>query len=338
MKFVNVIAAKEIPDNIARTLQEQPARSGQYNWLQVFKGEIQCFDQIKERLDDYDVITVNMAPSDHALIPEIRARLRSSSTRLVVNNDYVTECWPKWDINPDSYRHLQAMGDMVFTTEAHQASWMIPGTFTMPHPTNTGVLKHFGTDFKDDAIASIFHWWHGDPYHAYQACKIAKDEFGIARSKLYAYNESRDKLKRWNKTMFDTYVPIVPFPDYLQSIMGDKLVYDPNPYHTYGRNGVEFACTGTPVVGSNRVFSYNYLFPELTCDPFDLNDTMKKFSIVMNEEERTKQILADAAKKVEYFNYKNSKKRFTEALQIASDRGGYEYNQRALVKGWEWKK
>ena len=104
MKYLNVLAAREIPEGIKHCLSEQPHRAGMYNWIFAHKGEIRTYWDAQDELEDYDVVHVNMSPMDMSIVPEIRRKLgRSSDTKLVINNDHVCEIWKKWDHNPYYY-------------------------------------------------------------------------------------------------------------------------------------------------------------------------------------------------------------------------------------------
>jgi len=325
LKFLHAMGGSEIGQNIKKTLEEQPARSGMYNWLFVFGGDIKPFSELdKGVLENYDAVQINMSPVDMAMIPEIRKMLDGSSTKLVLNNDYVSEYWGKWGIDPFRYDQLQRMADMLFTTEKHQASNMLDGTFVMPHPSNTEYLKHLGSDYQSESIGFLFHWWAGHTYLPSRTLRLAKKLFGL-KSKMYGYWEKWDEMKQYKGAMFDTTLPLMRFPEFAQAIQGERLVYDPNPFHTYGRNGVELACWKRPVVGSNRVFSYNKLFPEFTVDPFDTKQTLEVMKKVLAGGERVDKIMDRAHKEVEYFNYDNSRKRFFDALDKSTERGGHEW-------------
>jgi hypothetical protein len=328
IKFTHVMGARTIPTHIQECLNEQPARSGMYNWIFVFKGEINTYWSIKGKLHEYDIIQCNMSPRDMPTILEIRdelTRTGNTKTKLVINNDYVCECWGKWGIDPFYYDHVQRQGDMVFGTEPHQVSNMLPGTFVIPHATNTKMLKKMGSDVENDSVAFTYHWWAGQTYLPHRTLERVKAKYGVKKATMYAYNPTSDEMKTGTKLMWDKVQPMLDFPDFAEQIQGERCVYDPNPCHTYGRNGVELACWGKPVVGSDRVFSYNKLFPELVCDPFDFKATMEKFDIVFNQPEKLKKILDKAYDEVEYFNYENSKKRFIDALKVCEARGWNEW-------------
>ena len=328
MKFTSLVLGREIPEHIKRCLEEQPARSGMYNWIFAHKGEINTFWDVKERVDDFDQIQVNMSPVDFPMIMELRNKLKGSSTKLILNNDYVCEAWQNWGIDPLRYDQLQKAGDMVFGTEPHQVSNMIDGAFTIPHPTNTEALKKLGTTKQRDSAGYIYHWWAPQTYLGSRTMEAVKKKFNIKKSAIYGYTKpERDQMNRWHGVMFDRDVGMMQFPEFAQTIQQEKVVYDPNPCHTYGRNGVELACMGTPVVGSNRVYSYSKLMPELTCDPFDHKATLEKFKLALDEE-KSAEIMKKAHEEVEQFNYKNSLKKYKEATDIAFDRGGCDWYSR----------
>ena len=333
MKYTQIIPGSKIPEHIIDCLNEQPARSGMYNWIFAHKGEINVWDDVKDRLEDFDVVQVNMSPIDMPIIPEIRRRLgENSKTKLVLNNDYVCEYWGKWGLDHLRYDQIQRMGDMVFGTEPHQVSNMINGSFCIPHPTNTKILKHLGVDkqLKENSVAFIYHWWAGQSHLASRTLRIVQEKYGLKKTKMFGYQPKpgTDEMKTYNKFMFNEVSPLEQFPDFIQTLQKEKAIFDPNPYHTYGRNGVEAACLGIPVVGSNRVLSYNELFPDLVCDPFDHNEIMRKFKIIFECPEIMKSILKVAYEKVEMFNYENSVKKYEDALKIAVDRGGHKWYQK----------
>jgi len=322
------MGANEIPEYIKDCLEEQPARSGMYNWIFAFKGEVNTWKSVKHRLHEFDVVQVNMSPLDFQTVIDVREELTrtgNTHTKLVINNDYVCECWKEWDVHPGLYDSIQRMGDMVFGTEPHQVSNMVNGAFCIPHPTNTKWLKRMTTDTKSNSIGYVFHWWEGGTYLPYRTTEKVKEKYGIDRSHVYGYKPQYDKMGKLNGMTWDKVMPLDNFSNYAERVMGERIVYDPNPYHTYGRNGVEAACWRMPIVGSDRVFSYKKLFPEFCCDPYDFNATMKVFDFIMNNPKEVQKILDRAYEEVEWFNYENSRKRFLEALDIAVKRGGVEW-------------
>lgn len=332
LKYVHV-CQRITPGAMSALTDEIPSRSGMYNWINVFKGEIQEFRSVntREKLEEYDVIQVNMSPMDSPLIPKIRALLGADSkTMLIVNNDYVCEAWDEaFNMLPEYYDDLQKMGDMVFGTEPHQVSNMINGAFCIPHPTNTKYLKALKSDVKNDSIATIYHWWLGDTYLPSRTANRIKEKHGLSASILYAYSEpERDRMKRWCKIMWDTIMAGMNFVEYFEHLASNKLIYEPCAYHTYGRNTVETACMGVPVVGSDRVLSMRINYPNCCCDPYDAKKTQEIADRLLTDEKWRQEQIDLAYKNVEYFNYENSKKRFMDALNECKARGGHEWYKR----------
>ena len=220
----------------------------------------------------------------------------------------------------------------MFSTEPHQVSNMIDGTFTMPHPTNTDCLKHLGTvkDYGPKSCGFLFRWWSGETYIPSRMLRKLKSKGVIDKSTIYAWHDKYDHHSKYNQYMFDRSAGLMKFTKYMQELQGEKVIFDPCTYSTYGRNGVEMSCLGKPVVGSNRVWSYNKLMPELTVDPYDYRDVEKKFKFVMDNPEEVKAIMDKAYKEVEWFNYSNSLKRWKDACKISFERGGHEWYQKQI--------
>jgi hypothetical protein len=332
LKFLHVNT--DITDSIQAAMAEVPKRSGMYNWVLAFQGDIYPWKNVtKEMLKDYDVIQVNMSRCDLILVPQIRRVLNSmpESERpmLVLNNDYVCEFWDNFQLHPDEYDELQKLGDMVFSTEHYQVSNMIEGTFCFPHPTNTKYLKKLRGTKKSNTVAFIYHWWCGDTYTPWRIANKIKKKYNLDATRIYAYMDPKtDKMMKFNKFMWDEKIGGLDFVDYVEHLASNKLVLELTPYHTYGRNTVETACCKIPVIGSDRVFSCRENYPETSCDPYDGEEIMRLADKWMTDEKWAQRQIDMAFEKVEYFNYENSRKRFMDALEICKKRGGWKYYQR----------
>lgn len=326
MKWGLVIAGKRIGETTMECLEEQPARSGMYNTLFMHRGGIYVYPEVVDNIDAFDVIQVNMSPKDMTIIPLLRNLIdkKGSSTKLVLNNDYVCEYWGKWGLDPFYFENMQKLGDFVYGTEPFQVSNMINGAYCLPHPTNTEMLKKFRSDLpKENGVGFIYHWWSGETYLPWRLLEQAKKKFGV-KSTVFGYGAG-DQMEKFKGIMWDNISGLDHFPNYAEKVMAQRAMYDPCQYHTYGRNGVEMACFGIPVVGSNRVFSYNKLFPELVCDPYNAKDALDKLDIALNQPERVKEIMAKAYKDVEYFSYDNCRQRWMTAFNESIERGGQKW-------------
>jgi len=316
---------------VKSTLEEVPRRGGFYNWLFAFKGDIMPWKNIeaqgdaKSFLERYDVVHLNMAPVDQLLIPEIRKALgKSSSTKFVINNDYVAEQWHKWNIHPKQYWHLQGMGDMVFGTEPCQVSHMIPRAKTIPHPHWIKMLKKMAPSETENSYGVLYHWWEGKTHSPAIFDFKLKKEFPKIESKFYAYREDVAEDKRWLRTFWDYKVPPMNFPEYIDDLMTNKFVYEPTNSHTYGRNSVDLAAIGIPMIGSDRVWSMKYCFPKTSHDPWRMDKTLNVARRILKESRFRQEVIDYAQDACEFFNYKNSKERFIAALE-ESEKDEKEY-------------
>jgi hypothetical protein len=325
LRFLHVNT--RITPDIVSAMEEEPKRSGMYNWFMAFGGDMYPLKEITDDMwANYDVVQINMSPVDIPLIRKARKKLDefAPDTMLVLNNDYVCEAWDiAFGIEPGYYDEVQKMGDLVFSTEPTQVSNMIDGTFVLPHPTRVEHLKTIRAPEQTNDLGIPFHWWSGDTYIPSRTANKIKDKFGLDKTKLFAYvKKERDRMVKWHKTMWDETVGGMNYCDYAQEIASCKLIYEPCNMHTYGRNTVETACYRVPVIGSDRVYSMKMLYPFTICDPYDTKTMMELAEKVLTDDAFRKKVIDYAYEKVEYFNYENSKKRFLDALKIAKDRGG----------------
>ena len=134
MKYL--IPVNKVIDEVKQIFMETPTRSGFYNWRNVMEADMASYNSIKDNTDNWDVIHVNMNPSNWWFILELGRKLKNSSTKLVLNNDHVSEFWHRWELDPSVYLQVQECGDVVFGTEPFQTSQMIDRAFWMPHPSN----------------------------------------------------------------------------------------------------------------------------------------------------------------------------------------------------------
>lgn len=308
-----------VTPGIKDTLKEVPARSGFYNWLFAFKGDIASYENVVDgtvNLHDYDVVHINLPPIDQVMIFDIRKRLGwNSKTKLVLNNDYVPEVWAQQGIHPEQYWHVQEMADMVFGTEPSQVSHMIPRAKCMPHPSKIEILKHIMPQETEDSFGTIFHWWRGESFNAgYFALKLKK-MFPKLRSKLYAYRADKDENVKWSRIMWDNLMPSMDYPDYIDHLCTNKFVYEPTYCHTYGRNSVDLAAIGIPMIGTKNVWSMKHCFPYTSFEHNRLDLHLEAAKKLLTDESFRKKVIDYAQEASEYFNYENSKKRFLDFLE-----------------------
>ena len=74
-------------------IEEEITRTGLYQWVNVFNGEIKYPRDIID-FNKYDIIQINMSPQDLHEVYEVRKALGpNTKTKLVVNNDFTSELW-----------------------------------------------------------------------------------------------------------------------------------------------------------------------------------------------------------------------------------------------------
>ena len=252
-------------------IKEMPMKSGLYNWIRVFDGELLPYKEILDRTDEYDVIHCNMAPSDWYMIGKIAEKTKNSSTKLVLNNDHICQIWKGWNQHPQAYIEIQKKGDMIFGTEPIQTAHMIDGAKCIPHPTNTREIGLFKSKDRanSDSLGIFYHFYYDDPYLTW--ILMEKLNIGKFYTRLYAYNPKHDEMERWTPNLFDFVAgKYLPFRQYIFEMLSNRLMYDSCPYYVYGRTNTETACIGIPTVGSDTVYSGKICWPELVCNPLDI--------------------------------------------------------------------
>jgi len=321
MKYVQVV--HKITQPMKEALDETPRRGGLYNWIFAFKGSIMSYKEIMDNLEDYDVVQINMAPADIIIAPLVAEKLKNSSTKLVLNNDYVVECWDMFRTHPYEYYTALRNADMMFGTVPVQASAMGNGAFTFSHPHFVDFLKHYGNRRDKDGVSNrigyLMHQWEGKTYLPSLILHRLREERMEFTSVIYNYDKRKDLSARWARCMWDAFIPPLTYPDFVKEVSKDKLLLELCQYQTYGRTPVDFASLELPIVGSDRVESMRRLFPNMCCNPIDVRKLMNLIKRVLNDEEWLDEQMKYAYNKVDYYNYKNSTKRYKIALEMAED-------------------
>lgn len=314
MKYL--ILANKVSESVAQVFKEYPMRSGFFNWAKVMEADMLPYNHIKDDLEKYDVVHINLAPVDWWLAFDVRKRLQNSSTKLVVNNDHVSEHWHRWNLDPNLYLQVQDCGDLVFGTEPYQVSQMIDKAICMPHPTNIKEIKIFKNRVKqkkNDVIGMFYHFYDETNLQKVLLTKSLKQDL---KCKMFLYNYVKEKNKESSisEYWFDKIFQQFEFPQFCMSLMRNKMMIELAEYHTYGRATVETAALGIPTVGSDRVFSMKHNFPKLVCDPLDHRKIRELAKKVWNNSKFRQEQIDYAYNACEYFNYANCKKRMMKAL------------------------
>lgn len=312
-KYLCVV--NKVSEDIKNCLNEVPRRGGFFNWSFVFKGDIMAYNDVDD-FEKYDIIHLNGSPSDQVLLWEIRRKIGwNSDTKIVYNNDHVCEIWDGFKLHPLHLFNAQRQADMVFGTEPHQASNMIDGAFTMPHPHWIHMLKRFGRRDITESIGYLFHWWESKKFIPTIWSYKLKEQGIKHHSRLYSYMPHADKHPEYLRATWDETISPMNYPEFIDNFITNKLVVDYCGYHTYGRTTVDCAAIGVPMVGSNRIESMNRCFPQLAIDPFDGKGSVELMKRLWKDETFYAEVIDYARGASEYYNYKNCRDRFMSALE-----------------------
>ena len=86
---------------------------------------------------------------------------------------------------------------------------------------------------------------------------------------------------------------------------------------TWGRFALDFAALGIPVVGSNRQFSQNILFPTLAFDPYnDINSAIAAVRKIEKDLDYYKSVVSYAQHQLQIFSPDSSRKRMNSILKV----------------------
>ena len=128
-------------------MDEELARTGLYQWQNVFNGEVKYPRDVSD-YSKYDIVHVNMSTQDIPLIKDIEESLTDEQrkhTKIIVNNDYTTESWGNSFLSPNSLAREIRDVDMIFGTEYYQTTALTELTgrtcYVIPHPADIRRLK-----------------------------------------------------------------------------------------------------------------------------------------------------------------------------------------------------
>ena len=297
-------------------LDEELARTGLYQWINVFKGEVKYPRDIVD-YNDYDIVQVNFSGQDLHLIGNIREHIgKDSKTKLIVNNDYTTELWGSSFDFPTTIKRELNYADMLFGTEYFQTTALteISGRicYIMPHPADIKRLKSITPMPKKNIITTI---WRRYDQHAYIPSLVTRNH-GLV-TQLIGYDKAIDRKPWVTATLYDYVYLGTNYFDFCNQMRESKIVYDPFTYHSYSRSTVDTAALGIPVVGSNRTQSCNVCYPYTVVDPYDVTAARNLIKKLIEDKEFYDLVVKTALEKVEFYNHENSKHRYLECLKDA---------------------
>ena len=299
-------------------LKEELARTGLYQWINVFDGEVKYPRDVSD-YSDYDIVQVNLSAQDIPLIGDIRKALgKDSKTKLVVNNDYTTEIWGSSFRSPATLGREISYADMLFGTEYYQTTALseLSGRqcFVIPHPSDIKRLKLLEPVKQKNMLTTIWRRYDKFVYIPH----LATRNHGMS-TQLIGYDKAIDNNTWLTTTLFDYVFQGTNCFDFWKQMRESKILYDPFTYHSYNRSIVECAAFGIPVVGSNRTQSVNMCYPFTKVDPYDVLKARQLIDKLLNDKEFYKKVVDYAKEASEYYNQLNSKERYLLSLKESQE-------------------
>jgi len=313
-------------------IEEEITRTGLYQWINTFNGEIKYPRDVKD-YNDYDIVQVNMSLQDIPLVSNIWEQLgKNSKTKIILNNDYTTEAWGNTFTDPNTLKREISKADMLFGTEYYQTTALSELTgrkcFIIPHPADVKRLKALPKKPKKDVISTI---WRRYDRFSYIPHLVTRNN-GLT-TQLIGYDKNLDKRVWLTTTMFDYVVSGTNYFDFCDQMRESKIIYDPFTFHSYNRAIVDCAAMGVAVVGSNRTQSINLCYPYTSVDPYDVVGGRRLIERLMTDKDFYDKVVNTALEKVEYYNHINSKLKYLLALdESLNDKNEKEKNTRKNSK------
>ena len=294
-------------------LEEEITRTGLYQWINVFNGEVRTPRDVLD-YNQYDIVQVNMSTQDIQEVANIREKIgKDSKTKLVVNNDYTTEMWGNAFGSPSTMAREISHADMIFGTEYYQVTALTELTgkkvFIIPHPADVRRLKALPQIPKKDIISTI---WRRYDKHSYIP-SLATRNHGLT-TQLIGFDKNQDPKTWLTTTLYDYVFAGTNYFDYCDQMRESSIVYDPFTYHSFNRGAIDCAAMGVPLVGSNRTQSVNVCYPFTKVDPYDVSGARKLIQQLLTDDAFYKKVIDHAAKSVEYYNHENSMEKYLMAL------------------------
>lgn len=300
---------------------------GLYSWHRVFDGETAYYDDVKDRLGEYDIVFVTMSnfALSSLLLSRIRKRLGwDSKTKLVTCVDYAPELWQ------ENYSSVRSMGveldqvDMVIVAEpimeSHLKVITDRPTCHINHPCNIDALLPYKVPIEKrrQDMVGMLHQYNRGWLSLFLATKdLPWRMFACVPRK----NDTISKLPPY----FRWLIEYRDYTSYIEWVADIKLAVDSyHIIHSYGRMAAENAVLSIPTVGASCVYSQQLLWPDLTIAPGDVYAQRQLIIRLYEDSEFYRRCCDKAWGGVQGCSYKNSKQAFLDALDKENDNAEIE--------------
>ena len=317
-------------------LDEEISRTGLYQWLNVFKGDIKYPRDVAD-YNEYDIVQVNMSPQDVNLVSTIREQIgENSKTKLILNNDFTAELWGLSFDYPETIGREISSADMLFGTEYFQTTALseLSGRkcYVIPHPADVKRLKSLTPKPKQDIISTI--WRRYDNYSYVPS--LAVRNHGLT-TRLIGFDKNIDKRVYLTTTLFDYVLAGTNYFDFCSQMSESKIVYNPFTFHSYDRSTIDCAAMGVAVIGSNRTQSMNVCYPHTIVNPYDVTKTRQLIKRLLEDEKFYDLVVRTAQEQSEFYSHKNSRERYLasldDSIEVGRERKRTVIKKKSLTKG-----
>ena len=301
-------------------LDEEVTRTGLYQWLNVFRGNVKLPRDIDD-YSEYDLVQVNLSGQDVNLVADIREKIgEESKTKLVANNDYTTEIWENAFQVPNTVGREIINADMLFGTEYYQTTALSElsgrNCFIIPHPADIKRLKAQSPITKKNVLTTIWRRYDNRTVVPHLAVR----GHGLT-TQLIGYDKNKDPRLHVTTPLYDYVLAGTNYMQYCDQMRESRVVYDPFTYHSYSRGTVDCAALGVPYVGSNRTQASQILYPHTTIDPYDIKEARKLIKKLLTDKKFHDKVVGTAREMSEFYNHENSRERYLVALYESIQEG-----------------
>lgn len=316
-------------------------RPGVYNWIRAFQKDGQDLEKMiklwaefelsPSKLNQYDIIHINLAGGDFGLASKVKEYL-DETTKLVVNMDYAVE-------------HLQSVvrktrkkieiiatdlsvADLAFGVEPFQVklmNWLMKVTkqdkkcYIIPHPVDSEFMSKsvdkdglfIPYDQRLDLLA--FQWHRYDqqlaiPRTIMGNLPLPESQQGLMRV-LFGWRPEGMELHNVEDHLEVT-VPMLGWKPYLYMLAHCMWGFEYRLHHAASRFVLECAALGIPVVSTDNCYLGKIIWPELSGATDDFNGLHERLSLIISNDSARKLFARQGMDRVKDFSLQASRERY----------------------------
>jgi len=291
---------------------------GFYNWHMAFKGDFKLWGKhLEKTLENYDVLFIGISRPEleGGLATDVRRAIGwESKTKLVLCIDYAIELWQD-TFNPRALENELLQADMIFVSEPAMKSWVSAiinerkPVHHIVHPSNLDAIERISKpiEIRDEELIALIHRYDNYWFPMYLV------------SRNVDYVTTAVMLDPSIEIRILAFFPMTKqglmFTEYLEWASRKKVCVESyHRIHTYGRTAVDNASLQLPTVGTDLVYSQEYLWPDLTVKSGDVLTQAKLINKLFKEKEFYLDCVEKAKEFVQRYSYENRKKELLEKL------------------------